>query len=30
VGRLLGTIALCVGLAATIALGVYAVLNLIG
>jgi hypothetical protein len=30
VGRLLGTIALCVGLAATLALGVYAVLNLIG
>jgi hypothetical protein len=30
VGRLLGTIALCIGLAASIALGVYAVLNLIG
>jgi hypothetical protein len=30
VGRLLGLIALCVGLAASIALGVYAVLNVIG
>jgi hypothetical protein len=30
VGRLLGVIALCVGLAAGIALGVYAVLNVIG
>jgi hypothetical protein len=30
VGRLLGVIALCAGLAAGIALGVYAVLNVIG
>jgi len=30
VGRLLGVIALCIGLAATIALGVYGVLNVIG
>jgi hypothetical protein len=30
VGRLLGVIGLCVGLAAGIALGVYAVLNVIG
>ncbi len=30
VGRLLGVIALCVGLAASIALAVYAVLNVIG
>ncbi len=30
VGRLLGVIALCIGLAAAIALGVYAVLKVIG
>jgi hypothetical protein len=30
VGRLLGVIALCIGLAAAIAIGVYAVLNVIG
>ena len=30
VGRLLGVLALCIGLAAGIALGVYAVLNVIG
>jgi hypothetical protein len=30
IGRLLGLIALCIGLAATIALGVYGVLNVIG
>jgi hypothetical protein len=30
VGRLLGVIALCIGLAAAIALGVYGVLNVIG
>jgi hypothetical protein len=30
VGRLLGVIALCIGLAAGIALGVYAVLKVIG
>jgi len=30
VGRLLGVIALCIGLAAAIALGVYAVLRVIG